>query len=267
MTEFDDVFSSLSPQELGLLLENQEAEIEKADEEKIRTLAFQKAGLDSTNKSEKSSAKKRTQKSANKRRAVFFRAVAAAACLCVVSAAAFFGVKTFSKPQTESTGVSIATSSSTAGEKALMLAISSGDEGLIEKLLKSGVLVSRDILGYAVECTSFLSYRVIGELAQAVEEVFGSTGLDPLLESTLIGNSERALQELKKREGILMTPSEKLAFFFSVAFCNSDVVEAFTEKGADINATDAAGNNILQIAEKCGNKETAEYARVHGISE
>ena len=250
MTDFDDVFSSLSPNELGALLKKEETEIDRADKEKIRALSFQKAGITR----------------GEKRKITLVRIIAAAACLCIVSCAAFLGVKTLSKPEPESTTALIATSSSTAGEKALMLAISKGDEGLIEKLLKSGVLVSRDILNYAVGCTSFLSYNIISEIAKATEEVFGSTGLDPLLESTLIGNSKKALEELKKRDGILMTPSEKLAFFFSAAFCNSDVVEAFCEKGADINATDAAGNNILGIAEKYGNSENVEYAHEKGLN-
>ena len=247
MTDFENVFSSLSPEDLGVLIEKEETTIGKEDSRKIRDLAFEKAGI----------------KRPHKKTAVLVRILAAAACLCVVSCAAVFGVKTFSKPQpTESTSTSAAPS---PGEKALMLAISNGDEGLIEKLLKSGVFVSRDILDYAVECTSFLSYNVISELAQAAQDFFGSTGLDPLLESTLVGNSKKALEELKKRDGMLMTPSEKLAFFFSVAFCSSDVVEAFKEKGADISATDAAGNNILQIAEKYGNTENVEYAHEHGI--
>ena len=247
MTDFENVFSSLSPEDLGVLLENEETTIGKEDSRKIRDLAFEKAGI------------KRPRKKA----AVLVRVLAAAACLCVVSCAAVFGVKTFSKPQPETTSTSLASS---PGEKALMLAISNGDEGLIEKLLKSGVFVSRDILNYAVECTSFLSYNVISELAQATQDFFGSTGLDPLLESTLVGNSKKALEELKKRDGMLMTPSEKLAFFFSVAFCSSDVVEAFKEKGADISATDAAGNNILQIAEKYGNTENVKYAHEQGIN-
>ena len=106
---------------------------------------------------------------------------------------------------------------------------------------------------------------MISDIAKSVEDVFGSTGLDPLLESTLIGNSKKALEELKKKDGMLMTPTEKLAFFFSVAFCDSDVVEAFKEKGADIFSTDAAGNNILQIAEKYGNTKNAKYAKEQGI--
>ena len=247
MTDFNDVFSFLSPEDLGLLLENEEVSIEKEDSGRIAALAFEKAEI----------------KRERKKTAVFVRVLAAAACLCLVSCAAVFGVRYFSKPQTEPVSTTLAAS---PGEKALMLAISNGDEGLIEKLLKSGVLVSRDILDYAVDCTSFLSYNVISELAQAVEEVFGSTGLDPLLESTLVGNSKKALEELRKKNGILMTTSEKLAFFFSAAFCSSDVVEAFKEKGADISATDAAGNNILQIAEKYGNSENVRYAHEQGIN-
>lgn len=249
LTEFENLFLPLTREDTESLIENIDVSISDEDKKEIESLAFKKAKL----------------KKPSEKRTVVFRFVAAAACLCIVSVGAFFGVKTFSKPKPESTTAPITTSLSSAGEKALMLAISNGDEGLIESLLKSGVLVSREILNYAVNCTSFLSYSVISDIAKAVEDVFGTTGLDPLLESTLIGNSKKALEELQKRDGILMTPTEKLAFFFSVAFCNSDVVEAFKEKGADIGATDAAGNNILQIAEKYGNDKNAEYAKEQGI--
>lgn len=249
MTEFENFFSNLTLEDTESLIKDIDVSIDEDDKEKISALAFKKVKLKKT----------------SSKRTIIFRFAAAAACLCLVSAAAFFGVKTFSKPKPEPTTEPSSSSVSSAGEKALMLAISNGDEGLIEKLLKSGVLVSREILDYAVNCTSFLSYGVISDIAKSVEEVFGSTGLDPLLESTLIGNSKKALKELQKRDGMLMTPTEKLAFFFSAAFCNSDVIEAFKEKGADISAIDAAGNNILQIAEKYGNKENAEYAKEQGI--
>lgn len=249
MTEFEDFFSNLTLEDTESLIKDIDVSINEADKEKISALAFKKAKLKKT----------------SSKRTIVFRFAAVAACLCIVSVAAFFGVKTFSKPKPEPATEPSSSSVSSAGEKALMLAISNGDEGLIEKLLKSGVLVSREILNYAVNCTSFLSYGVISDIAKSVEKVFGSTGLDPLLESTLIGNSKKALEELQKRDGMLLTPTEKLAFFFSVAFCDSDVVEAFKEKGADVFATDAAGNNILQIAEKYGNTKNAKYAKEQGI--
>ncbi len=248
LTDFEKIFSSLSEEELGELLENVEVSCDKKDEKKIRALAFEKAGLEEKKK---------------KGKIFYLRAFAAAACLCAVALCAVLGVRTLSKP--DAAVETTTQSASSSAENPLMLAISNGDEGLIETLLKSGVFVSRDVLKYAVDCTSFLSYNVISDIAKAVESIFGSTGLDPLLESTLTGNSKRALKELKKREGILMTPSERLAFFFSVAFCDSDVVEAFSEKGISLDSTDAAGNNILQIAEKYGNSENEQFAREHGI--
>lgn len=250
MTEFEDFLSALTLEDTQELIEKVDVMENFEGEEKVAELAFKKVGI----------------KMPSKKRTAFIRFFAAAACLCIVSVGAFFGVKIFSKPAPEPvTTASTSNSLSLAGEKALMLAISNGDEGLIEKLLKSGVFVSREILDYAVDCTSFLSYSVIRDIAKSVEDIFGTTGLDPLLECTLTGNSKKTLEELQKREGILMTPTEKLAFFFSVAFCNSDVVETFKEKGADIFATDAAGNNILQIAEKYGNEQIVEYAKEQGI--
>lgn len=250
MTEFEELFGSLSPEDLGALLEKVETEAPQAELQKLRKLTFKKAGV-------KRSAKGKT---------FYFKAFALAACFCLVLLCTVWGVGTLSKPdarpQTETTTRLLAQNESNP----LMLAISAGDETLIEKLLKSKTLLSRDVLSYAVNCTSFLSYTVISEIASAVENAFGSTGLDPLLESTLIGNSKKALEELQKRDKMLMTPSEKLAFFFSVAFCSSDVVKAFEEKGADLSSTDAAGNNIYQIAQRYGNAENAAYAKRQGIN-
>lgn len=248
LTEFEELFGSLSPQELGELLENVETAAPESELRKLRSLSFKKAGL----------------KEPGKGKVFYFKALALAACFCAVLLCAVVGVRTLEKPeavvQTEP-----AQTLSSGETNPLMLAISKGDENLIEKLLGSKVFVSSDVLNYAVNCTSFLSYTVIKEIAAAVKNVFGSTGLDPLLENTLIGNSEKALEELEKRDKMLMTPSEKLAFFFSVAFCDSDVVEAFCEKGADLSSTDAAGNSVLQIAEKYGNAENEKYARDQGI--
>ncbi len=248
LTEFEDILLSLSAEDMETLLEDIDVSVGEKDAEQVKRLSFKKTGL----------------KPLGERKIVFLRAAALAACFCAVVIGAFVAANNFQKPQPQPESSTSSTASS-SGEKALMLAISNGDEGLIETLLKSGVLASRDILDYAIDCTSFLSYDVISEIAQSVEEVFGSTGLDPLLESTLIGNSQKALQELENRENILMTPTEKLAFFFAVAFCDSDVVESFCEKGADISATDAAGNNIFQIAQKYGNDDNLSFAAEHGV--
>lgn len=251
LTEFENLFGSLSPQELGELLEKTETSAPEAELKKLRSLSFKKAGL----------------KEPKKGKIISFKVLALAVCLCAVLLCTFWGVRNFSKPDTVSQPETTDRTVSAGENNPLMLAISKGDEGLIEKLLKSKTLVNRDVLNYAVNCTSFLSYTVINEIAKAVESAFGSTGLDPLLESTLIGNSQKALEELQKKDKMLMTPTERLAFFFSVAFCNSDVVKAFCEKGADISSTDAAGNSVLQIAQKYGNTQNADYARQQGINQ
>ena len=251
MSEYEKLFGSLSPEDLGTLLEKIETSAPEAELQKLKTRTFKKAGI----------------KKYGKGKIFYFKVFALAACFCAVLLCTVWGVRTLSKPDVKPQQSESAPQTVAGGEtNPLMLAISNGDETLIEKLLKSKTFLSRDVLNYAVNCTSFLSYTVISEIASAVENAFGSTGLDPLLESTLIGNSQKALEELQKRDKMLMTPSEKLAFFFSVAFCNSDVVRAFEEKGADISSTDAAGNNIFQIAQRYGNAENADYARRQGIN-
>jgi ankyrin repeat protein len=141
-----------------------------------------------------------------------------------------------------------------------MLAISSGNEKLIESLLKNTVLLTEDVLSYAIDFAGVISYTSLQEIAKAVEKNIGTTGLDTLLESTLLGDSKKALEELEKRENMLMTPVEKLSLFFSAAFSNSEVIGEFIEKGFDINLEDASGKNILDIAEKYGNEENVKNA-------
>lgn len=253
LTEFEKLFGSLSPEDLGTLLEKTETSAPDEELQKLRNLSFKKAGL----------------KKPDRGKVFYFKAFALAACFCAVLLCTVWGVRTLSKPDAVQTPQAETSQPTADGNETnpLMLAISKGDESLIEKLLKSKAFVNSDVLNYAVNCTSFLSYTVINEIADSVESIFGTTGLDPLLESTLIGNSQKALEELQKRDKMLMTPTEKLAFFFSVAFCDSDVVKAFCAKGADISSTDAAGNSVLQIAQKYGNAQNAAYARSQGINQ
>ncbi len=139
----------------------------------------------------------------------------------------------------------------------LMLAISKGDESLIDMLVSNTVLVTKDVLQFALDCADAISYESIQKIASATVETLGSTGLDALLESTLLGDSKRALEELEKRENMLMTPLEKLSFFFSVAFCDSEVVRGFLNKGYSADITREDGKTVYEIAEEYGNGENA----------
>ena len=50
------------------------------------------------------------------------------------------------------------------------------------------------------------------------------------------------------------------AFFFSAAFCSSDTLRIFNEKGMEIGATDENGDTVYEIAKKYGNTENQNYA-------
>lgn len=162
--------------------------------------------------------------------------------------------------------VSITTTQQPPEDNPLMFAISSGNEDLIEKLLTRPDFISKETLDFALNFSNLLSYKTIHEIAISVREALGTTGLDTLLESALMGDSKKALEELKKRESMLMTPFEKLSFFFAVAFCDSEVVDGFISRGYDINTKDAQGNSIYAIAEKYGNTDTMQYAMSKGIT-
>lgn len=144
-------------------------------------------------------------------------------------------------------------------ENPLMLAISSGNDSLIDILINNTLFLTNEVLNFAIECADSISYESIQKIASATLETLGETGLDGLLESTLLGDSKRALEELKKRENMLMTPMERLSFFFSVAFCDSEVVKEFINRGYDSGITNERGETLFQIAREYGNEENAEY--------
>lgn len=193
-----------------------------------------------------------------------FKIIPLAAALIVFVAGAVVAVSDLAapskQPETTTTEVTTTENRMSIFDNPLMLAISSGNESLIEKLLTNSILLSEEVLTFAIDCADVLSYTVIQEIARAVEQNFGSTGLDALLESTLLGDSERALKELKERENMLMTPLEKLSFFFSAAFCDSEVINEFLSKGFDISLKDESGKDIFDIAEKYGNEENVKTA-------
>lgn len=194
----------------------------------------------------------------------FIIPMAAALCAVIASAVAFT-LQVSKKPEITAPTTTAYTEPAVPLENPLMLAISSGDEGLITSLLTLPELVSQETLGFAMNFSNLLSYETLHEIALSVKENLGSTGLDTLVESTVFGDSQRALEELRKRDGILMTPLERLAFFFAVAFCDSEVVDEFVRMGYDINSTDSQGNSIYAIAKKYGNQENVQYAISKGI--
>lgn len=189
----------------------------------------------------------------------------AAMFIIVLGCALTFGTKT---PLITTT---VATTEATTTQQPpqtnpLMEAISTGNDDIIPTLLSLPGLITKETLDFALNFTNRLSYNTIHDIAVSVRESLGSTGLDGLVEKALLGDSTGVIQELSLREEMTMSPFEKLAFFFSVAFCDREVVEAFVNRGYDIHATDASGNSIYAIAEKYGNEDTMEYAVSMGIT-
>ncbi len=194
----------------------------------------------------------------------------AAALLIAVTGAIVVSLNRTEVPVTTTAASSTLTTATVAQppeENPLMVAISNGNDELVAKLLTLPGLLSQDTLEFALGFSDLLSYETLSRIAHSVEELLGSTGLDALVEGALFGDSEKALAELKKRDSMLMTPFEKLSFFFAVAFCDSEVVDAFVSRGYDIHSTDLQGNSIYAIAKKYGNEDTMQYAVSKGITE
>lgn len=251
MNEMDILFSELSAEELDELIKN----IEIPEDKELSQSIANRLGVTKKAKIIDLPAK-------------YIVSVAASVCFLIASLV-IFAVRTHKAPEAiiPSDTTTTATQVAPPAENPLMVAISIGDEDLIANLLSLPGLISQEALEFALNLSELLSYDTLHQIALSVKETLGSTGLDGLLESSIFGDSQRALEELRKRDHLLMTPFEKLAFFFAVAFCDSEVVDEFINKGYDINFKDAQGNSIYAIAEKYGNEENMQYAISKGITQ
>ena len=59
---------------------------------------------------------------------------------------------------------------------------------------------------------------------------------------------------------LFKTYGQKLAFFFTAAFGESEAIKAFLDKGFELTMKDAAGKTAYEIAEQYGNTENVKEA-------
>ncbi|MGN1194568.1 MAG: hypothetical protein ACI4SB_03715 [Acutalibacteraceae bacterium] len=237
-------FAELNVEDMSELVEKYDPKTDAKTLSAIKDKAFEKAGLEK-------------EKSKSIR---FMRIALSAAAVCMVVLAAVFAVSNLKdKPQITPTETTASTSASNTDTNPLISAISKGDDSLVASLLNNSGFVSEDVLSYAMKYMNLLSYRSISEIAKAVKEKFGTTGLDPLVENAVLGNSDEVIALLNKRES-LGSLNDRIAYFFSAAFCSSDTLRLFNEKGIDVKTTDENGDCVYDIAEKYGNEENQNYA-------
>lgn len=185
-----------------------------------------------------------------------FKIAAMAVALVLVITGVVIAADRFSTSKYEETTTTVQT---TVSSDPVLSAILSGNEKLIESLIENSLLLTQDIVSFAVESADKLSYETIRHITEAVNEKFGSTGLDSLLEGAILGDVQQVMDELKNRDEMEMTPSERLAFFFSGAFGNSEVIEEFIEKGFDASIKDSSGKTIFDIAGLYGNEDILSW--------
>lgn len=119
-----------------------------------------------------------------------------------------------SKKETTTT-TTTTTQPTTQVNNPLLSAIISGNEKLIESLIGNSLLLTQDILGYAVEYADRISYDSLRRIAQEVKNKYGETGLDPILDGAIFGDFQSVFDKLKEKDESEMTPAEKLAYFFA----------------------------------------------------
>ena len=187
-----------------------------------------------------------------------FKIIPMAVALVAVIAGVILAVNELAVPKYEKTTTTAPATLQNSGDP-ILSAIISGHEKLIESLITNSLLLSQDIATFAIENAGKLSYETIRHITEAVNEKFGTTGLDSLLESAILGDSQKVMDELEDKDKMEMTPSERLAFFFSAAFGNSQVIEEFIEKGFDASLKDSSGKTIFDIAGIYGNDEILKW--------
>ena len=237
-------FAELNAEDMSELVEKYDGKIDPKQLEAIKEKTFCKAGLE--RKKSFSSIK------------VIRIAIAAAAVFVVVLSAVITLSVIRNKPKTAAP-TTVVPSSSVSDTNPLITAISKGDDKLIGSLLENSVFVNEDVLSYAMKYRNLLSYRSISNITKAVKEKFGMTGLDPLVENAVLGNSAEVVRLLQSKES-LGSLNDKIAYFFSAAFCSGDTLRLFNEKGIEIGTTDTNGDTIYEIAKKYGNTENQKYA-------
>lgn len=251
MDEMDLIFAELDERQMSFLLENEEIQPDEEISSRIKERVMAELFGEEKGKIKKFPV----------RNLVAVAAAIIAVISSAVAIAMYYEPVDSNLPILTTTALSEETTEEREILTPIMLAISEGNESLIETLLKNAVYLTKETLSFALKYADNISYESIRKIAEETVKTVGETGIDGLLESTILGDSKRALEELKKRENMLMTPMEKLAFFFSVAFCDSEVVNEFLSRGYEADMTNAKGDTTLEIAEKYGNNATAEFLK------
>ena len=120
--------------------------------------------------------------------------------------------------QKQQTTTTTTTQATTQLYNPLLSAIMAGNEKLIEEFIANTLLLSQDVLKFAVEYADRISYDSLRRMAEEVKNKYGSTGLDPILEGAIFGDFESVKNKLKDKDESEMTPAEKLAYFFATTF-------------------------------------------------
>ncbi len=159
------------------------------------------------------------------------------------------------------TTTSVTTTKAPTLEEGILSAIVLGDGTVLKSVIESSHEKAQMIMNHALQSLGIIPYSTVQSIAKTMYDAFGTTGLDTILESTILGDNQRALEELNKTDRLMNTPSEKSAFFFSAAFCSSEVLDAFIKKGYDITIKDSVGNTVYEIAKINSNQEIMEYLK------
>ncbi len=225
----DTTFDEYTVEEMSEMLANEEVQLSSEISEAIKRLCFKEIAPEVlTEEPEEEITEETTQEIADEitvknvsRFGMVLKTVVAMVTLVVVIAGAVIAFDRLSVPKHEPTTTTTTITQPTTQEEPynpLLSAILSGNEKLIEELITNSLLLSQDVLQFAIEYADKISYDSIRRIAEEVRNKYGSTGLDPILEGAIFGDFQSVTDKLRDKDESEMTPAEKLAFFFATTF-------------------------------------------------
>ncbi len=236
----DEVFDEYTVEEMSSALETQEPqenqelsevikrlclrEIAPAEAEESSTAEDEECSADEVEEYEEPDKEAQDEPATeivNKKSGGFRRAVKTLVAMVILLAVITVGIIAFDRlsvPEYVPPTTKATTQATTEPFNPLLSAITEGNEKLVEELIENSLLLTDEVLRFAVESADKISYDSIRRIAEEVRSKYGSTGLDPILDSAIFGDFKSVEERIKNKDESELTSAEKLAKFFYETF-------------------------------------------------
>jgi ankyrin repeat protein len=136
---------------------------------------------------------------------------------------------------------------------------------IIKILLENGAEVHLKTLTAAIKIYNhgLCDYWVVKELASRLNKKGIKTGLDPVLQAAILGDSSKVSELVKSSK--LKSRHKKNVLFFTAAFGGTDILKLLENTGLSLDTVDSSEYSLLQIAAQNGNLNNVKYLLEQGL--